>query len=40
MLFDLSPADSLTRRLWADEAGERIHGLMKAVDGMNAKYGK
>lgn len=39
-LLDLSPADTLTRRLWDDDANERMRDLMKTVDRLNRKFGK
>jgi hypothetical protein len=39
MFGELVPADLLTRRRWGEEEGERMRGLMKVVDQINAKFG-
>jgi len=40
MLGELSPAHTLTRRLWDNEEYERMRRLMGVVDGLNAKFGR
>lgn len=40
MLNGLSPADELTKRLFGDEKFERLRRVMRAVDGINSKYGR
>ncbi|MBC7931474.1 MAG: Y-family DNA polymerase [Rubrivivax sp.] len=40
MLNKLSPADNLTMRLYGDERFERARRVMKAVDEINARYGR
>ena len=40
MLNHLTPADGLTMRLFGDERFEKSRRLMKAVDGINARFGR